>query len=204
MLVCLLSVSALANANATAPKKTSQSQQLKLMSTFISNFTELGFYDFDVRKDGDDDALHLGNPSNPDLIRFGIWHNYINNYKSRIKNCSKKNCEYGSLAIDAKFVAESVKKYFDINLKHHSVEDSDPPYHFDGKLYHFEGADGEAVYYAKVKKATQKGDVVYMTGDIYNTEDEDDRPYNFEATAKPYRWNGKDTWAIISMRTFEK
>ncbi|MBO4334403.1 MAG: hypothetical protein J5846_01020 [Desulfovibrio sp.] len=176
--------------------------QLKLMSTFLSNFTELGFMDFDVKKDGNDDLLHLGDdPSNPDLIRFGIWHNYINNAKSRIKPCPIKGCEHGSLVIDAKFVAESVKKYFDIDLKHRSVDQSDPPYIFDGKLYHFEGADGEAVYYAEVKQATQENGLVRMTGDIYNAEDKTDRPSTFVATAKPYKWNGKDTWAILSMKT---
>ena len=199
LVVGLMAASA---AGAAAPAKGVTAQQLKLMSTFLSNFTEQGFYDFDVKKGEDDDGtLHLGDPSNNDLIRFGIWHNYINNFKSRIKKCAKKDCEYGSLTIDAKFVAESVKKYFDINLKHHSVKDADPSYHFDGKLYHFEGADGEATYYAEVKKAEKKGNVVTMTGEIYNAEDKDDRPYAFEATAKPYKWNGKDTWAILSMRT---
>ena len=201
LLACLMIGLLCVTANAAAPSKGFTAQQLKLMSTFLSNFTEQGFYDFDVKKSGDDDTLHLGDPSNADLIRFGIRHNYINNFKSRIKKCTKKNCEYGSLVIDAKFVEESVKKYFDIDLKHHSVDESDPPYHFDGKLYHFEGADGEATYYADVKKAEKKGSVVYMTGDIYNIEDKDDRPYTFEATAKPYKWKGKDTWAILSMKT---
>lgn len=179
--------------------------QLKQMSTFLSNFTELGFRDFDVKENGSDDMLHLGgDPSNPDLIRFGIWHNYINNYKSRIKKCSSKDCKYGSLVIDGKYVAESVKKYFDINLKNASVEQSDPPYHFDGKLYHFEGADGEAVYYAEVKQATQEGGLVRMTGDLYNVEDKNDRPCTFVATAKPRKWNGKDTWAILSMKTTQR
>ena len=175
--------------------------QLKKMSTFVSNFTELGFMNFDLKKDGNDDVLHLGDPSSADLIRFGIWHNYVNNYKSRIKPCPVKGCPHGSLVIDAKNVAESVKKYFDLDLKHHSVDKSDPPYYFDGKLYHFEGADGEAVYLAEVKKATQEGDVVRMSGDIYNAEDKKDRPSTFEATAKPYKWNGKDTWAILSLKT---
>ena len=200
LLACLLV--ALLGTVACAASKGFTAQQLKLMSTFLSNVTEQGFYDFDVKKSDDDDTLHLGgDPSNPDLIRFGIRHNYINNFKSRIRKCTKKNCEYGSLTIEGKFVAESVKKYFDIDLKNASVEDSDPPYHFDGKFYHFEGADGEAVYYAEVKEATKEGDIVRMTGEIYNAEDKDDRPYAFEATAKPYKWNGKDTWVILSMMT---
>ena len=191
-----------AAANAAQPAKDFTAQQLKQMSTFLSNFTEVGLWDFDVRESGDDNVLHLGSdPSHPDLIRFGIRHNYINNYKSRIKPCKKKDCEYGSLTIEGKFVAETVKKYFDISLENSSVEDSDPSYHFDGKLYHFEGADGEAVYYAEVKQAARGGNGIRMTGDLYNAEDKDDRPYTFEAMAKPYKWNGKDTWVILSMRT---
>ena len=179
--------------------------QLKLMSTFVSNFTELGFMNFDTKQEGTDDVLHLGgDPSSPDLIRFGIMHNYVNNYKSRIKPCPTKGCKHGSLVIDGKYVVESVKKYFDINLKNASVEQSDPPYHFDGTLYHFEGADGEAVYYAEVKQATQEGGVIRMSGDIYNAEDKNDRPSTFVATAKPYKWNGKNTWAILSLQTTQR
>ncbi|MBR4741594.1 MAG: hypothetical protein IK079_01680 [Desulfovibrio sp.] len=81
---------------------------------------------------------------------------------------------------------------------------SDPPYHFDGTHYHFEGADGETVYYAEVQKATQEGDVIRMTGDIYNAEDKKDRPYTFEAFAKPCTWNGKKSWAILSMRCTQR
>ena len=170
--------------------------ELKLMSTFLSNFTELGFMNFDAKE--------LTNEDDPaDMIRFGIWHNYINNFRSRIKNCNVKGCEHGSLTIEGKFVTESVKKYFDVNYtKLASVTESDPPYYYDGNLYHFEGADGEAVYYARVDKAdnNSSGRIV-MTGEIYNAEDKDDKPGKFEAVAKPYKYGGRDTWAIISMNT---
>jgi len=173
------------------------------MSTFLSNFTELGFMDFDIEADGSDELLHLGAAdAAPDLVRFGIWHNYINNYKSRIAQCNTNDCPHGSLTINGEFTEESVKKYFDLNLKNQSFMESDPPYYFDGKLYHFEGADGEAVYYAEVKEATVgNGGVVRMVGEIYNAEDKDDRPATFEAAAKPYKFGGKDTWAILSLRT---
>ena len=179
--------------------------ELKRMGTFLSNFTELGFLDFDVEKSGGDETLHLGAPENAaDLIRFGIRHNYVNNFKSRIKPCPVKGCKHGSLVMDAKFAAESVRKYFDLDLKHRSVADADPPFHFDGKLYHFEGADGEATYYAEVKRAVREGGVIRMTGEIYNAEDKNDRPFTFVAAAKPHKWNGKDTWAILSMKTKER
>ncbi len=179
--------------------------QLKLMSTFVSNFTELGLMNFDIKKGSSGKVRHLGgDPSNPELILFGIMHNYVNNFESRIKPCPTQGCVHGPRVIDAKYVVESVKKYFDINLKNPRVKQSDQPYYFDGKLYHFADTDGEFVYYAEVKQATQKGGIVRMTGDIYNADDKNDRPFTFVATAKPYKWNGKDTWAILSLRTTKR
>ena len=79
--------------------------------------------------------------------------------------------------------------------------ESTPSYYFDGKLYHFEGADGEAVYYAEVKEASLEDGVVRMSGELYNAEDKKDRLGTFQAVAKPYKWKGKDTWAILSLRS---
>jgi hypothetical protein len=169
---------------------------MKKMSTFLSNFTELGFMDFDAKE--------ITNEEDPaDMVRFGIWHNYVNYYKSRISRSKDKNDQWGSLVIDGKYVKESVKKYFGYDMKKlPSVTESDPPYYYDGKLYHFEGADGEAVYYARVDSASKNssGQIV-MTGELYNAEDKDDKPGKFEAFAKPYKYGGKDTWAIVSIRT---
>jgi hypothetical protein len=36
---------------------------------------------------------------------------------------------------------------------------------------------------------------------MYNAEDNTDRPATLEAIAKPYKWDGKDTWAILELRT---
>ena len=163
--------------------------EMRRMSVFISNFTEVGLYDFDLDLDVSD------------LIRFGIRHNYINNYKSRIKLCKDKECPHGTLTIEGKFVVESVKKYFDLDLKNQSVTDSDPRCHFDGKLYHFEKAEGETVYYADVQQASREGKVVNMSGELYNVENKKERPAKFQAVAKPYNWKGKDTWAILSLET---
>ena len=43
-----------------------------------------------------------------------------------------------------------------------------------------------------------------MTGDIYNADDKTDRPWTFEAFAKPYKWKGKDTWSILSLRVTDR
>ena len=162
----------------------------------LSNFTELGFMDFD--------AEVLTNEDDPaDMIRFGIWHNYINNYKSRIARCKKKDCEWGSLVIEGKYVTESIKKYFGVDYKKlASVTESDLPFYYDGTYYHFEGADGEAVYYARVDEAVRDSEGrIVMRGEIYNTEDKNDILGKFTALAKPHKFNGKDTWAILRMET---
>ena len=173
--------------------------ELKKMSTFLSNFTELGYYGFDVGEDGSDGLLHMKSEEGlAELIRFGVWHNYVNNFKSRVKRCADKNCPYGSLTIDGKSVAETVKKYFDVDLKNRSVEGSD--LHYDGKLYHFEGADGESVYYAQVKEVFEEAGMLRMTGDVYNVEDESDRPATFEAWVTP-KTKQRNRYTILSLET---
>lgn len=186
-LTALMTIAAAAGAQET--KITPDAAELKRMSVFLSNFTELGFWEIDS-------PAAMGRD---DLVRFGIMHNYINNYKSRIV---PKKSDHGDLTIDGQWAAESVKKYFDLNLKHGSVMESDPPYYYDGKLYHFYGADGEAVYYARVKDVYQLVDGNFrMTGELYNADDNDDVNYPFEAVVKPYKFDGKDTWTIISFHT---
>jgi hypothetical protein len=180
-----------------AQNKGFSKDDLKKMSTFLSNFTELGFMNFTTRE--------MTNPQDPaDMIRFGIGHNYVNNYKSRIKKCTAKSCPHGSLMIEGRYVSESIKKYFDVDYsKLASVMDSDPPYYYDGKNYHFEGADGEAVWYARVDeaKADSSGQVT-MRGVVYNADSDNgaDIYGPFEAVAKPHVFNGKQTWAIITFK----
>lgn len=170
-------------------------EELKKMSTFLSNFTELGFYEFETKQLAAADNL-------PDLIRFGVWHNYVNNFRTRVSQCPVKNCQWGSLVISGKDVAASVKKFFDLDIKPVSVTESDPPYYYDGKMYHFEGADGESVYYARVDKASKDASGnIRMTGELYNREDKADTIGTFEALAKPYTYEGKDTWAILNFKT---
>ena len=169
---------------------------MERMSTFLSNFTELGMVNFQ--------ASEVLDPQNPgDMIRFGIWHNYINNFKSRVATCTKDGCQWGSLTMDCKYVKDSLKRYFDYDLERCiSVENSDPPYHFDGTRYHFEGADGETIYHAKVRFAEKLADGnIQMQGVVYNADDESSILGTFTALAKPHTWQGKSTWAIISMNT---
>lgn len=160
--------------------------ELKRMSTFISNFTEVGMMYFDTE-----------DLSDSELARFGIWHNWINNFKTRIQRCPDKDCPYGSFIIDRTYVAESVSKYFDLDINHRNVED-EKYLHYDGRVYHFEGADGECML-ARVNRSEKRGNIVIMHGKTYYPDHEDLEGSPFTAKAKPYKYNGKNTWAILSL-----
>ena len=167
------------------------SSELKRMSVFISNFVEAGLNNFDVN-----------DISDSELIRFGVWHNYINNFKSRIRRCPTKNCPHGSLIIDSKYVDESVKKYFDMEIrKHKTIGEGYSTMYYDGKrYYHFDGADGESIQAEVFEASTRRDGVIVMKGATYHADHEDLGFENrFTATARPYKYNGKDTWRIISL-----
>ena len=100
----------------------------------------------------------------------------------------EKNCPYGSLIIDKSYVAESVKKYFNREIHHQSASDSYG--HYDGRVYHFEGVDGESLFYARVYEAEKRGNVIIMRGETYEPEHGSEGS-TFTATAKPYKYNGK-------------
>jgi hypothetical protein len=164
---------------------------LKKMSTFISNFTELRMFNF---------ATDDGSLSEYDLINFGVRHNFVNNFKLFAKTPGDKR---GDLTLDGKYVAASVRKYFDMPVKHMSVEgDEFMTSLWDGKKYHVMGSDGEAAYFARVKEAFRLGGGrIRMTGELYSPDGLDDKTYRFEAIAKPYKYGGKDTWAILSLKS---
>ena len=169
--------------------------QMKKMGVFLSNFTELGMSTVDHR-----DFLDPLHPEN--AIRFGIWHNYINNFKSRIGRCDS-SCPYGSLRIDGKYVTESIQKYLGFKFdKHQSVNTDFITCHYDGKMYHFEGADGETNPYARVtsaQKITQG--VISLNGELYNPEDPKEVMGTFRAEISPATWKGKESWHLINLES---
>jgi len=163
--------------------------EIKRMGIFISNFTELGMYDIDI------DTVE-----NSELVRFGIGHNVINNPKSTVRKCTLPGCEYGPSLMPGSSVTESVKKYFDLDVKNETVTGS-PEAIFDGRSYHFDAQEWKPddVYYAEVQDVNRGRGFVQMEGELYNIKKKSDRPAWFTAKAKPYRYNGKNTWAILSL-----
>ena len=169
-------------------------KELKAMSVFVSNFTEQGIMDVVTEEMAQPDKY-------PDLVRFGIRHNYINNFKSRIETNTKNTREHGDVRIKASWVEESVLKYFGLKIKaDKSVEQVYPPYHFDGTSFHFQAADGEATWHARVKKASnpQKG-VWEISGEVYNADDPTDILGGFKAVIKESVWKNKPHYFMVRL-----
>jgi len=165
------------------------------MSVILSNLSELGFMNFDMRS-VTKDVIPI------ELIQFGIWHNYFNNPKRYVSKCKIKNCKWGSYRIRGKYVTRSIKKYFGVNYSRlASASKSVPPYHFDGKFYHFNNVHREAVYFTRVNRAykSRTGRIIAL-GEVYNADNRY-RLGSFESVLKPQRFGGKRTWAVISMKT---
>ena len=181
-----LFILALALLTTNAAKK---NDELHRMGIFISNFTEQGMFDIDIDSIG-----------NAELVRFGIAHNVINNPKSTVKKCALPDCEYGPSLMAGSSVAASVKKYFDLDVNNRTVT-GHPEAIYDGSSYHFDARQwrDDTVYYAEVQDVRRGRGLVHMEGELYNLKRKSDRPAYFTATAKPYKWQGKNTWSILSL-----
>ncbi len=65
--------------------------QLKKMSTFLSNFTEVGMRDFT--------AEEVLDPKNPaEMVRFCIWHHWLNTHHRTIKPSNDR--QHGAALIE--------------------------------------------------------------------------------------------------------
>ena len=163
------------------------SAELERMSKFISYFTELRYFNINI------DTI-----SNKELIHFAAWYNDVFHYGTRSKECSDEYCSYGSRIIDKKYIAEAVRKFLDLKLKHTSTEDE----YFDGKYYHSHGkADGDPVILAEVQEVSRSGNILILRGELYGSENEEYRPGTFTARVKPHRFNGQHTWSLLSLES---
>ena len=105
---------------------------------------------------------------------------------------------YGPLPAET---AASVRKYFDLPLKHgDAVTREGETYPYRKGMYYFRIADG-VPNYAHVMEVSEKGNVITMRGEVYSAGVYEETLGTFVATAKPHKWNGKDTWAILSLHT---
>ena len=187
---------------------TGRSSERERMGIFISNFTETGMYVFDIT-DGlvrNASQKDMGDLCPDDLIRFGIAHNIINNPKTTIKKCPRKSCPHGSSIISGASVSASIRKYFDLDIRNRTLTDgNEPGAYYDGTDYHFDvmawrgELEQSATNYAEAQHIIRRKGLVKVEGELYDYNNKANRLGRFIASAKPHEWQGKDTWAVISL-----
>ena len=182
-------------------------EELKKMSVFISNFTEARIWEVDIEDFNEYSEKELNEKAKQRLylqkklfVEFGIEHNHLNNYESKIKNspCSKKKDYY---EIEVKYVQESIDKYFGYKLQNNLPE------HFENDIiilenncYYRHFDDVAYLTYAKVNSVKkQKDGIVFMLGILYSNLDNEFEGL-FIAKAKEKTYKGKKTWELISLK----
>lgn len=156
----------------------------KRMGIFISNFTELDMFEIP------DVSAMTGD----ELVYFGVGHNLLNNPKLI------KKAGGGKVSVVDKRVADAVKKYFALDLgSPSSAVYNGVEYSFAKGAYTFPAPDKKTVYYARLTAAYKDGDQIIMTGEVYNLKNPAEVRGPFHAYAKPWKWGGKNTWALISL-----
>lgn len=112
------------------------------LNTFFSNFSEVFLKPFEK-----------GQISNKELVRFGVLHNFWNNYKLF--------CPYNSsyLKLDKKYVEATVEKYFGIKSITH--ESSGDITYKDG-YYIIPDGSGEVYIFSQVTKFIELGNGYYV------------------------------------------
>lgn len=169
-------------------------EQMKKMGIFLSNFTECNYTTISRRE-------FIDKPD--EMVNFALCHNWINNFRSfTLKNsCGKEKTDGNYFAhLDPKNVEKTVKKYLDYDFSAHQGHGDYIVY--DGYTYCIPAADGEQHPAVKVVSADRQEDgTILVKGSSYypDSEEDADDNINVKAVIKPYVWNGKDTWSLVSM-----
>ncbi len=139
----------------------------KKLNTFFSNFSEAYLEPFSS-----------GNITDDELIKFGILHNYHNNFKLFEKAGENE------LKIKDAFVTKSIEKYFD---KTFSAHKSTKDYKYKKGYYFIPNADGEAYTFSQVTSVSDLGSNRYVASvNVYTaisgwTGNQHDNPKNWGA-----------------------
>ena len=167
---------------------------MKRMGTFVSNFTELKMYNLP-------DAQAL---INEQYAEFGVLHEKMNNFNSFKQEGNSR------ASIEASHIENAVMRYFGRQFSAHCsvpVGTRSWAIQFDAKTKRYtiqrtDEPESAVVTYARVEKAENLPDGnVRMTGTLHNAKDESELRGTFVAVARPHKWNGRDTWALLSLKS---
>jgi hypothetical protein len=113
----------------------------KKLNVFFSNFSEAYLEPFTA-----------GNITDEELIKFGVLHNFKNNYK-----LFEKSGDYLMIKSDA--VSKSIEKYFGKTFTAHKPTKE---YKYKGGYYFIPNADGEAFTFSQVASMSDAGGDKYI------------------------------------------
>ncbi len=167
------------------------------IGTFLSNFTECDY--LNITREEMIESRDI-------LVSFAMCHLDINAPKQfkDVSDCDKhpKECSYGDKKISDKAVAKVIKRYlaYDFN----DFQPTDFHQYRNNYFYMSYGAK-ELLYAAVVKNiyALSNGNLK-VTAALYNTVTEkkpSEDAVTITAEIKPYVWDGKKTWSLVSIKT---
>jgi hypothetical protein len=97
-------------------------------------------------------------------------------------------------------VSESVKKYFALEMTPSaSALYEGVKYDYLKGNFVFAQPANRTIYLARVSESYIDGSRILMTGEIFNLNNVKDIRGPFYAYAKPWKYGGKDTWALLSL-----
>lgn len=144
-LICITSASA---QDCGKQLKLSQ-REIKLLNTFLSNFSEVSMEPFTGE-----------NLKDKDLIRFGVEHNYRNNAKLFVKSGSENQVK-----IKESYIDESVKKFFGRKIKKHQSAEG---IEYKNGWYFIPEASGESFSFSQVADIYDSGHSIFTaTVNVY-------------------------------------
>ena len=163
------------------------------MSIFISNFTEVDLFEIETPA-----AMRYG-----DFVYFGAMHLYLNSPKT------VKRMKDDRVSVDGKAVFRAAEKYFSlgdaggfgsdlVSARYNGIA-----FDCQGGAYIFKTPADRVIYYADVKEAYDVDDLVLMIGSIYEKANRKNVTGPFYAWAEPKKYEGRDTWALLSIRRGE-
>jgi len=144
------------------------SAEQKKLNVFFSNFSEVGLEPFT-----EDNII------DEELIKFGILHNFINNYNLFLPSGN-------DLKLKDDVISESVEKYFGKTFTAHK---STRDYKYKNGYYFVLNADGEAYTFSQVTGVNQISENKYVALiNIYTASS----GWTGDEHANPGTWNNKD------------
>jgi hypothetical protein len=142
------------------------SEERKKLNIFFSNFSEVDLKPF-----------QSGGITEDELIKFGVMHNYINNFKLF------DNLGEGNMRLKEDAVSKSIEKYFGKTVSRHK-----PVYdiRYKNGNYYIQAADGGAYIFSQVKRLVDIGNDRYIAYvNVYSASS----GWTGDEHASPEQWN---------------